>query len=544
MGVTEAGLASADNQAMKDLYELLCLMRKLIQDGVWQAQASDQKICILDMDNVPNNGTVLQAHMLQLALASPDRNMEAFLQTNVVFLNTMVDRITSQREGSNGMVPRCEPVPAKALVILDPNLDLPSGFAKLDPKKYGVVLRSTPQQLQTDLALKLRVANGTHTAIAHTLALLKLLKTDALSESTSSKQHASLLMSYLDAFFEDQILQGAASTFGPKETRDVFDDWRNRLIHPHFGLSSFFITQNGPAKVGIRIGPTVVDLIQQTKPITVTTIFAYASVLRWLTPSTPGGTAALNGIFTGWLEGGARVAPQSADGSVEYADKLRYQLEEGWYEFRCDCKIGDGGRNLSEWLGSFATPQQPAAYIPVIRAYLLSSQGGDLASIQTNPQFEKLVKAIATMYARMVAGDGLLELLQAMIDKKDGYILGMSTGMDSLFDDGASLHAGKPLPYSPLYIPDSSLLMAVTLDQDSVRSVVAAEVQCVEVIDLHTHLLPPSHGPLCLWGIDELLTYVRALLGCLCAGRCFDLKGFLTRFSPLLGSTIWWPNTS
>jgi hypothetical protein len=29
----------------------------------------------------------------------------------------------------------------------------------------------------------------------------------------------------------------------------------------------------------------------------------------------------------------------------------------------------------------------------------------------------------------------------------------------------------------------------------------------VEVIDLHTHLFPPSHGPLMLWGIDELLTY-------------------------------------
>jgi hypothetical protein len=507
VGVTEAGLASADNQAMKDLYDLLRLMLKLVQDGVWQA--SDQKICILDMDNVPNNGSLLQAHMLQLA--SDCHEMKAFLQTNVAFLNTMVDRITSQREGSNGMVPRCEPVPAKALVILDPNSELPSGFASLDPK-YGVVLRSTPQQLKADIALKLRVANGTHTAIAHTLALLKLLKTDALSTS----KHASLLMSYLDAFFEDQILQG--STFADKETtRDVYDDWRNRLIHPHFGLSSFFITQNGPAKVGIRFGPTVIDLIQQTKPITVTTIFAYASVLRWLTPSTP--APASNGIFTGWLEGGARVAPQSTDGSAEYADKLRYQLEEGWYEFRCDCKVGDDGRVLSEWLGNFATPQQPAACIPVIRAYLLSSQGGDLASIQTNPQFEKLVKAIATMYARMVAGDGLFDLLQAMIDKKDGCILGMSTGMDSLFDDSGCLDAGKPLPYSPFYIPDASSLMSGILDPDSARSVVAAEVQCAEAIDLHTHLLPPSHGPLCLWGIDELLTYVRALLGCLCVCR-------------------------
>jgi hypothetical protein len=29
----------------------------------------------------------------------------------------------------------------------------------------------------------------------------------------------------------------------------------------------------------------------------------------------------------------------------------------------------------------------------------------------------------------------------------------------------------------------------------------------VEVVDLHTHLFPPSHGQLMLWGIDELLTY-------------------------------------
>ena len=26
-------------------------------------------------------------------------------------------------------------------------------------------------------------------------------------------------------------------------------------------------------------------------------------------------------------------------------------------------------------------------------------------------------------------------------------------------------------------------------------------------MDLHTHLFPPSHGALMLWGVDELLTY-------------------------------------
>eukprot|EP00756_Hemistasia_phaeocysticola_P013073 Hpha_TRINITY_DN15249_c3_g3::TRINITY_DN15249_c3_g3_i1::g.64999::m.64999 len=33
------------------------------------------------------------------------------------------------------------------------------------------------------------------------------------------------------------------------------------------------------------------------------------------------------------------------------------------------------------------------------------------------------------------------------------------------------------------------------------------KMRSVEVIDVHTHLFPPSHGDLMLWGIDELLTY-------------------------------------
>ena len=39
------------------------------------------------------------------------------------------------------------------------------------------------------------------------------------------------------------------------------------------------------------------------------------------------------------------------------------------------------------------------------------------------------------------------------------------------------------------------------------ESVIRSAVAEVEVIDVHTHLFPPSHGQLMLWGIDELLTY-------------------------------------
>lgn len=48
-------------------------------------------------------------------------------------------------------------------------------------------------------------------------------------------------------------------------------------------------------------------------------------------------------------------------------------------------------------------------------------------------------------------------------------------------------------------------------DLSSLYEIVLEEVQNVQVIDLHTHLLPPTHVGLCLWGIDELLTYVRTV---------------------------------
>ena len=70
---------------------------------------------------------------------------------------------------------------------------------------------------------------------------------------------------------------------------------------------------------------------------------------------------------------------------------------------------------------------------------------------------------------------------------------------------------GQPLHFKTSVVPSTSRLLYVPVTTESAMSVVTAEVESVQVIDLHTHLLPPSHGPLCLWGIDELLTYVRTI---------------------------------
>ena len=49
--------------------------------------------------------------------------------------------------------------------------------------------------------------------------------------------------------------------------------------------------------------------------------------------------------------------------------------------------------------------------------------------------------------------------------------------------------------------------MKALADIQSVESAVRRAVEEVTITDIHTHLFPPSHGKLLLWGVDELLTY-------------------------------------
>ena len=319
----------------------------------------------------------------------------------------------------------------------------------------------------------------------------------------------------------------------------------------------FFITQNGPAKGGIRFGPTMIDLMSNIHSTssaasasssedcvaTVSMAFAYAALLRWLTPSSS--TTTTNGIFTGWLQGATRskeVGSKDDASTVQYADGLRYNLQEGWYEFKCACTVHDGtdARNLSEWLAILSTddndgnshnPRQPSIYIPAIHAYLVSKEGGDLASLAIGRlivarQLSLLTSAVATLYARMVAGDDMMSLLQEMVDRKHGYVDGLHTSASCLVEkeeeEDEVRAKRKPLNYRLQHLPDESRLMSVRLDVESISAVVTSEVKSAIAIDLHTHLLPPSHGSLCLWGIDELLTYVSTLIKKQTAGplRC------------------------
>jgi hypothetical protein len=492
VGVTEYGLSSKDTPVMKDLYELLHIFYTLIRDGTWQYEEINPTITVINMDNIPNNGDLIQSYMQEHA--SGDDNMKQFLKDWIVFVNTMVDRFTSHREG-NAMVPNCEPTPRKAVVILDPTGSLPSRLSEQD----GVIIRTSRRDFDFDVTLKLRLC----TAIAHILALTKHLNTDMLSTSDIGKKE---IMLYLDTLAEQQILP--ASKRDQNEANIAYQDWRQRLLHPFFGMSTFFITQNGR--------PTVSDLLSNPEqPLRLSFAFAYAVLLRWLTPITPGDPEATT-VYRGWFDGadpkGILELLNKGDtvNTVEFADGLLYNLNEGWYEFKCSLQDEDG-RSLAGQLYNCRN-KQPTACRMAIWTYMLHPNGGNFAhcySPGTNSDLEYLVAAVSVLYSRILAGDSVLSVLRELTEKQHGITLGtFCSDFVSTTDTLRASNFGRPLHYKRQCIPDSSALMRVPIDPDSIADVVTSEVQSVIAIDLHTHLLPPTHGPLCLWGIDELLTYV------------------------------------
>lgn len=152
------------------------------------------------------------------------------------------------------------------------------------------------------------------------------------------------------------------------------------------------------SKCGIRLGPTIKGLVNAGQPLCVSMAFAVAAILRFLTPvngsnasegwSERVSIAKERGIYVGWLDGvdykeDTIEQKSSGEDTVAYADGLKYNLKEGWHEFRCDCLIKNGDRefNLPDLLSRLGNSKQPFAYIQAIRSYLLHSKGGNLQSL-------------------------------------------------------------------------------------------------------------------------------------------------------------------
>ncbi|CAM9609810.1 unnamed protein product [Chrysoparadoxa australica] len=421
LGLTEAGI-SAESPAIKLWSEFLHERR---------AHYPLSSISVINTDNVPSNGDVLTRILRELNAG--DDEFLSWADNFVVVHNTMVDRITSHREGDN-LVPKAEPPPVKALVIEDLRQVLPAQLAHVP----GVVVRHKPGQINVDHALKLRVANGTHTAMVHVMAL------SGLRDTSMCIEHP-LLLRYLEELFRCDIEPAAMHDLGvlSSEVRQVWDDWFRRLCHPHFGLSTMFITQNAWQKLSIRLLPSVMSCQRMRRMPSPFMAFAVAALLRFIThePKSQPGTGRLDGA----------VAGTAASGAEAYTPGLHVDWGALTYEF-----VESRGSQLLAGAGALA-----------VGACLSEA----CLDCRDDPVGKQFVKQVQQLYGRMVEGEAAMGVLQSLMP------------------------AMKTEPAK------------VALKENEVREVVTAEVMQAEAVDLHTHLFPPSHHPLMLWGIDDLLTY-------------------------------------
>lgn len=110
--------------------------------NIYKAQGGTQranKISIINTDNISGNGDLISKYVRECDYtASLDGEesthegaaFKSWLDSTVVFHNSMVDRIVGQREG-NGNVPRTEPMLKKQIVAEDIAGALPAEFGNV-----------------------------------------------------------------------------------------------------------------------------------------------------------------------------------------------------------------------------------------------------------------------------------------------------------------------------------------------------------------------------------------------------------------------------
>ncbi|KAM3577219.1 hypothetical protein VYU27_000901 [Nannochloropsis oceanica] len=498
VGVTEAGLASG-SVAMKDLARFLFACFKANVQG---------PLSVINTDNMPGNGPKIHTFVTDPAvlaeLQQAEEEREAFLrylQSKVVFHSTMVDRITSQRAG-NGDVPRAEPLPKKALVIEDLTGVLPPSLDQAP----GVVVRRVAGEIEVDHQLKLRIANAIHTAMVYCMALGRMSDTSACIGNP-------LILPYIHTLYQQDILPTSRTSGVPQEeVQAVYDDWVRRLQHPQFGLSCLFVCQNASQKLGIRLLPTIAASIEAKGLPGPAFAFAVAAMLRFLTPLGAQPRFAQN-VFKGEMddlpvcqdvghveEGGGSSGSGSSkrikicsESEISYAGDMKADFVVGKYDF----KDGDGtvprllyaGKAAADAAGLVDVGSGGAAgRVAVLRQAVEKVLGLQAGLGDGNVKASPFVSLVATFYVKMVEGTPCMDVLRPLVEGSS------SNSTEGGGEEEEEEEKEEEDLSRPLRLGD-------------IAGVVTEEMRKVQVIDLHTHLFPPSHGDLMLWGIDELLTY-------------------------------------
>ena len=180
-----------------------------------------------------------------------------------------------------------------------------------------------------------------------------------------------------------------------------------RLQHPHFGLDTFFVSQNAGQKLTIRLIPSVRATLAAGRTPSPFMAFAIAALIRYLTPRGPQPRISDNPpVFNGHLD-----LPDTHDtpsARWEYALGLHVDPAMGTYEFT------DADGVIPRRLRQLGCDTNTADDSVVATGDVLQMVGGlrprDCAS------HAAFAVAVGTLLDRMIRGECALDVLRTLVD--------------------------------------------------------------------------------------------------------------------------------
>lgn len=233
-----------------------------------------QAFTVLSCDNLPDNGQLLRAAVLEFA-QNIDQNLACWIVKNASFPSTMVDRIT----------PACTPALVEETRIATGRADLApietEAFSQWmieddfcngrpDWHKVGALLVDDVTPYEN---MKLRMLNGAHSLLAYS---------GFLSGHTYVRE---VMNDSALAALVDQHIAAAAETLGPLDGINL-DDYRQALLrrfaNPNIAHETYQIAMDGSQKMPQRIFDPAMLMLERGHDAS-TFAFATAAWIRYLT---------------------------------------------------------------------------------------------------------------------------------------------------------------------------------------------------------------------------------------------------------------------
>lgn len=214
-------------------------------------RSGGQPFTVMSCDNLPGNGSMTQRLLLEFAaLKNPD-NLEVveWIRNNVAFPNSMVDRITPvPTDETRQFVRDTYGVDDKAPVAAESFIQwiVEDNFANGRPAFEEVGVQFVPS-VEPYEALKTRMLNGAHSALAYTSYLMGYRKVDqAMSDP--------LIEKFLKRYMDDDITPTLPDVPGI-DIEDYKITLRKRFANPAVSDQIQRLAMDGSAKINNFIVP-------------------------------------------------------------------------------------------------------------------------------------------------------------------------------------------------------------------------------------------------------------------------------------------------